>query len=396
MPHTAPIFSVDLATLDLDPYPVFAQIRAKGPIGWMDSLGMYYVVGYNEVRQILTDDVHFSTGTDHSLLQDTFGAHMLTQNGAAHVRERGAFRGAFSPAAIKSTMSEKVVLIVDALIDGFALQDKIDLRPAFAARLPILVVLELFGFDASNETSLRIWYDDFEKALANFSWNEGVRSRARNSIEAFHTLLQNQIDRVRKCPGDDLLSRVVQEASDARLADDEIIRNASIIFFGGISTVEALLLNTLYACALHGVDLANSDAKFVSATIEEVMRWQSPVQSATRHVQLAVEVAGVKFKPGDIVNCMLGAANRDPTIFTTPDIFDPARKDASRHLGFATGAHFCLGSHLARLEVHTALTRLYMRLSKFEILDPSKITVRGFEFRQPKELWVRTHFNIAQ
>jgi cytochrome P450 len=391
MPNTAPICSVDLETLDRDPYPIFAQIRASGPVAWMERLSIYYVVGYNEVRQILTDDVHFSTGTDHSLLQDTFGVHMLTQNGEAHVRERGAFRGAFSPAAIKSTMSEKVVQIVDRLIEGFAPQHRIDLRPTLAARLPVLAILDLFGIDASHEPSLRIWYDDFEKALANFSWNEGVRSRARIAVVAFHTLLHAQIDRVRKCPGDDLLSRVVQDASDTQLTDGEIIRNASIIFFGGISTVEALLLNTLYACAVHNVDLANGDAKFVSAAIEEVMRWQSPVQSATRHVLQATEVAGVMFKPGDTVNCMLGAANRDPTIFTAPDVFDPRRKDASRHLGFATGAHFCLGSHLARLEVQTALTRLFTQLPGIEVLDPSKLVVRGYEFRQPKELWVRTH-----
>jgi cytochrome P450 len=391
MSKTPPVIEVDLETLDCDPYPVFAQIRAKGPIAWMEKLGMYYVVGYDEVRQILMDDVHCSTGTDHSLLFDTFGAHMLTQNGEAHVRERGAFRGAFSPAAIKAAMSENVAQIVNQLIDGFAAGGQVDLRPAFAARLPVLAILALFGMDAVHETALRHWYDDFEKALANFIWDGAVRARARTSVADFHALLQDQIDRARKAPGDDILSRVVQDKSDARLSDEEIVCNASIIFFGGISTVEALLLNALYACALHSVDLAHADGKFASAVIEETMRWQSPVQSATRHVQHAVEIAGVMFKPGDTVNCMLGAANRDLAIFTDANSFDPYRKDASRHLGFATGAHFCLGSHLARLEVQTAIVQLYARLPRFEIVNPSNIVMRGYEFRQPKELWVKWH-----
>jgi cytochrome P450 len=395
MANTPPVITVDFDTLDHDPYPVFAQIRGLSPVAWIEKLSMYYVVGYAEVRQILTDDVHFSTGTDHSLVFDTFGVHMLTQNGEAHVRERGAFRGAFSPAAIKAAMSENVARIVDELIDGFVAEGQVDIRPAFAARLPVLAILALFGMDASHEPALRHWYDDFEKALANFSWDEEVRARARASIAAFHALLQTQIDRARKAPGDDLLSRVVQDKSGARLSDEEIVRNASIMFFGGISTVEALLLNALYACALHSVDLAHADGKFLSAIVEETMRWLSPVQSATRHVQHAVDIAGTLFKSGDTVNCMLGAANRDAAIFSDPDRFDPYRKDANRHLGFATGVHFCLGSHLARLEVQIAIAQLYARLPGFEIVNPANVAVRGYEFRQPKELWVKWNIQTA-
>jgi len=381
-----PSVEVDLQSLSRDPYPWFEIMRGIGPAVWVEPLNMWYVVGYHEVRTILLDDVHFSTGTDHSLLYDTFGSHMLTQNGAAHLRARKPFRNAFSPAAIRKAMTGHVQAIVDELIDGFASKREIDLRSAFAARLPILAILKLFGFDADKEPLLRAWYDRFEKALANFTWDAAVRAEAKQAISEFHALFRTQIEAVRKNPGTDLLSTVVHDKSEAPLSDEEIILNASIIFFGGISTVEALILNSLYAAALAKIKLTADNPKSINSAIEETVRWLSPVQSATRHVLSEFEIGGVSFMPGDTVNCMLGAANRDPSVFSDPNHYDPTRPDVSRQLGFATGVHFCLGSHLARLEAQIAIGRLFARLTEFHVADALHTEVRGYEFRQPNRL----------
>jgi cytochrome P450 len=378
-----PSIEIDLGSLSEDPYPWFERMREKGPIVWVEPLKMWYIVGYQEVRSILMDDVHFSTGTDHSLLFDTFGNHMLTQNGAAHVRARKPFRGAFSPAAVRKAMTDNVRQIVDGLIDGFADQGEVDLRSGFASRLPILAILKLFGFEANKEIQLRAWYDRFERALANFTWDALVRAEAKQAVSEFHALFRRQIEAVRKSPGTDLLTAVVHDRSEDALSDDEIILNASIIFFGGISTVEALILNTLYAAALAEINLRADDPKIIDAAIEEAIRWLSPVQSATRHVLTEIEIGGVRFAAGDTVNCMLGAANRDPSVFSDASRYDPTRSDVSRHLSFATGAHFCLGSHLARLEAQIAVGRLLNRLSDFKVIDAQNILVRGYEFRQP-------------
>jgi cytochrome P450 len=380
------MIKADLQSLEHDPYPFFERIRESGPVAWVEPLNMWYVVGYPEVRTILMDDVHFSTGTAHSLLYDTFGSHMLTQNGAEHLRARKPFRGAFAPAAIRAAMTDNVTHIVDGLIDGFADAGEVDLRSRFASRLPILAILRLFGFNADKEISLRHWYNRFEKALANFTWDAGIREEAQEAVAEFHALFRAQIETVRASPGDDLLSTVVHQSGEDALLDEEIIQNASIIFFGGISTVEALILNTLYACALHNINLREDDPKLIDSAIEETIRWLSPVQSATRHVVAEIEIGGIKFAPGDTVNCMLGAANRDPSLFADPDKYNPRRSDVSRHLGFATGAHFCLGSHLARLEAKRAIARLIERLPKFEISNPANVAIQGYEFRQPNSL----------
>jgi cytochrome P450 len=124
------------------------------------------------------------------------------------------------------------------------------------------------------------------------------------------------------------------------------------------------------------------------AAIEETMRWLSPVQSATRHVTEAFEWHGIEFAAHDTVNCMLGAANRDPSIFTNPDLFDVDRANSRRHLGFATGIHACLGSHLAKAEVRIGLETLLGKLHNIRLERALTQPPTGYEFRQPRKLTV--------
>jgi cytochrome P450 len=150
-----------------------------------------------------------------------------------------------------------------------------------------------------------------------------------------------------------------------------------------------LLLNCLWALfeTQGALDRVRRDTTLIPQVIEETMRWLSPVQSATRHVTERFEWQGVEFATGDTVNCMLGAANRDPAIFADPDRFDLKRANSRRHLGFATGAHACLGSQLAKAEARIALEVLLalpgLRLDR-EASEPPT----GYEFRQPRRLTV--------
>jgi cytochrome P450 len=197
-----PTFNVDLEALKRDPLPFFEQIRQSGPIAWIAPLKMWYVVGYDEVHAILIDNVYFSTGTRHSLLFDTFGTHMLTQSGAEHLTARKPIRNLFSGNAIRAAMTESLAEIANSLIDGFADDSEVELKSAFASRLPILAMLKLFGLDAVHEAKFRAWYNRFEKALANFTWDNAVCEAAKEADVQFHALLAFQISAVRKTPGE--------------------------------------------------------------------------------------------------------------------------------------------------------------------------------------------------
>jgi cytochrome P450 len=379
---------ITLEELDRDPYPAFARLRLSEPISWLPALDMWYVVGYENVRDALLDSARLTTASPQSTIYDTFGEHVLTSEGAAHERYRQAASRPFAPAAIRTHLEAAIQEAAAALISGFEARGQMDLRPAFAARLPVQVMLLLCGLPAGAEPRMRRWYDSFEAALANFSHDPAIRQTARQSVAEFHALLDAQLESL-----DDRSGSLLAHLAHARqrLCNEEIKRNLSIIFFGGISTVEALLLNCLWALFEHPqcLDRVCRDPALIPQVIEETMRWLSPVQSATRHVTAAYEWRGIEFAAHDTVNCMLGAANRDPAIFAEPDRFDLDRPNSRRHLGFATGSHACLGLHLAKAEARIALEMLLGRLDSLTLERSLTLSPSGNEFRQSRRLTVR-------
>jgi cytochrome P450 len=378
---------VTLDALAIDPYPIYARMQAEEPISWVPALNMYYVVKYEHVQAMLSDRERFAVGTENSTLFDTFGRHMLTVDTADHDRYRKEFASSMTPAAVRTHLTEAITRHVDALIDEFAAGSRAEMRASFAARLPILTMLSLFGIPLRYEAAVRTWYDSFEAALANFRWDAGVRATARQNVASFREMIRAVGIRFGANPDPGaLLSRLIH--SKSRLDDAELEQNSLIVFFGGISTVEALILNTLHALGLHSAVLRQlrADGREMSAVLDETIRWSGPVQSATRHVVADTSFAGIQLREGDIVNCMIAAANRDPAKFADPDRFHISRPELRHHLGFAAGSHHCLGSHLAKLEARIALERLLCRLPDFRVKIEKECAPYGSEFRKPRQL----------
>lgn len=381
--------AVTAEALARDPYPIYRRMRESEPISWVPALRMYYVVRYDLVARILEQPELFVVGTDQSTLFDTFGVHMLTVEDPVHSRYKSAFSAAFTPAALRDGIETQIRAQAGNLIAGFAAAGETDLRPAFAARLPILTVLAFFGLSLEHEADFRLWYDSFERALANFAWESSVRVAAKENVERLCGLIRDRIEHFRRVPAPAaLISALVHAASDKRLDDEEIVRNSLIVMFGGISTVEALILNAVYALSSHPETLerVRRDQALLRAVVDETVRWAGPVQSATRHVARDTEFEGVSLRAGDTVNCLLAAANRDPSVFVEPDRFDIDRPALRKHLGFAMGAHHCLGANLAKLEGRIALEELLKRLPRCRVADLTAAVPYGNEFRQPQRL----------
>ena len=377
--------------LSRDPYTAFRQLQAEEPVSWVPALGMWYVTRHEDCRRVLLDDDSFTTVSPHSLIQATFGQQVLSSDGSLHNRYKNALRKSFLPPALRGTIEPQIEALTNTLVNDFAGQGACELRASFASRLPVQTMLALFGLPLSEEPLLRAWYDDFERALANFERDDGVARAATGAVAEFHAFLRDYMCRFASRPAEGLLSMLVNAPAEQRLEDDEIRRNVSIIFFGGISTVEALILNTVYALDLHPEARARvvADTSLLPAAIEETMRWLSPVQSATRHVTREIELHGVRLRPGETVNCMLAAANRDPRVFPAPEHFNIDRPKAGQHLGFAMGPHHCLGFHLARAEARIALEVICSRLADWRIDPAVRCAPEGYEFRQPGRLQLR-------
>lgn len=383
--------STKLGELEVDPYPIFDRLRAEEPVSWVAELGMWYVTRHAEVREVLLDAERFTTAWENSTIFDTFGAHMLTTEGAQHDRYRMSALHAFMPANIRSRLEPAITQASEDLISKFRGEGGGDLRALYASRLPVQSILLTFGMPLEGEFLMRRWYDSFEQALANFSGEPRVKAEAHRNLTEFHAYLDEAMQEARRLDQrGTLLGELVNAPEGERLSDDEIRRNMSIIFFGGISTVEALLLNSLWALFENPaqLDRVRQDPGLVPKVLEETMRWMSPVQSATRHVTRDTEVAGVKLKAGDIVNCMLGSANRDPAVFDAPERFDIDRADVGRHIGFAVGPHMCLGFRLAKAEARIGLTHLLERLPDMKHDRRRSRPPSGYEFRQPERLVV--------
>lgn len=379
---------ITLDELDADPYPAYRRLREQEPVSWIAALGMYFVTRYEDVQTVLRDTGTYVVGTENSTLMDTLGEHMLTTEGELHDLYKNPLLPSFRTGAIRDAMEAAIAGHVESLIDGFVADGYVELRSAFARRLPVLSILSLFGLPADDEPLLRQCYDTFERSLTNFSHEERIRADARRASATFHEWFQAHLE-VKRGQGDGkLLSQMLSIDTPRRLRDEEIRRNASIIFFGGISTVEALILNTLYALNAHPqwARRIAEEPRMLPKALSEVMRWLSPVQSATRHVQRDTQLGGVELRAGDTVNCMLGAANHDPAMFPDPERFDLDRGNLQRHFGFALGAHHCLGLHLARIEAEIAIAQLMRRLPGYRFDPVHPVEVRGYEFRQPQSL----------
>jgi cytochrome P450 len=382
--------AVEITDLHRNPYPIFESLRKSEPVSWLAALNMWYVTRYEDVRAIILDTERFTTVSEHSLLLGTFGAHLLTTEGAQHDRYRLAVQPYFTTSFIRNHFEGSIRIAAAELVEGFRSAGKVELRGALARRLPIQAMLIACGLPRDAELRIRQWYDGFEAALANFTRDTTVRLQAQHDVAALHEFLESAMRAATGRLDTSLIAGLVNAPADKRLAADEIKRNLSIILFGGISTVEALILNSLWALFEHPAVLnrLRCDPALLPQVLDETIRWLSPVQSATRHVVGDCELAGVRLEAGATVNCMIGAANRDPTVFPDPDCFDIDRPNLRRHLGFATGPHNCVGFNLAKAEARIAIEELLTRLPQFTRIRSESGPVRGYEFRQPAALTI--------
>lgn len=377
---------LDLAELHRDPYPTYAKLRQERPVVWVESLRCWWVTRYADVRAIMLDDRRFTTVSARSPAMDAFGPQMLSSDGPDHHRYRLAAQPAFTPAVVRERYEALVEASASSLIDTLIGCGEADLRRAFASRLPVRVMLAALGLPDKFEPQFRAWYDVFEARLADSSGQASLSYEAHGAAADLRDVLEAAL--FSPLPPSAILAGTMRQAlADQTLTAQEISRNLSIIVFGGISTVEALILNTLWALFGHPQQLSDvqRSPELMAAAVEETMRWVSPVQSATRFAVADVNIEGVTIAAGDKIGVMLAAANRDSEVFLEPDEFSIYRANARKHLGFAVGPHLCLGSHLARAQARIALSALIFRLPNLRV-HAAEVDPEGFEFRQPRAL----------
>jgi cytochrome P450 len=368
-----------------DPYPVYARWRAERPVA-RPRERMYVLSRFADCEAVLADPA-FGRPTDEDLrltprpalplargVDGVNARSMLQLNPPDHTRLRRLVSRAFTPARVRE-LAPRIEELTASLLDGaFDGPDgRFDLIAGLALPLPVAVISELLGIPVADRPRLVAWSDALARSLdPGFLIPEENRARQRDARLEFAAYLRGLLTSRRQSPGDDLISALISgHDTDGALTEGELIGLGMLLLIAGHETTRSLIGSAVLALLRHPAELAalSADPSLIRPAVEEVLRYDPPVQLLTRFALRSASVAGRPIAAGSFVIMFLGAANRDPELCPEPDRFSIRRgsQSSNRHLAFGHGIHFCLGAPLARLEAAIALRQLLPLLPRLQV-----------------------------
>jgi len=357
-----------------DPYPGLRRLRELAPVH-ETPLGFWRLTRYADVWRLLHDAPAGVRTTDGRLPFIPESAErqrrfMLEQDPPAHTRLRRLVSRAFTPRAVQR-IRDDVQRVVDECLARVADRGAMDVIADLALPVPSTVICEMLGVPLADRDSFTVWTAEATHGLAGEIVAPEVRDRATAAAEALGQYFERLIAERRGRLGDDLLSALIRaEEEGDRLSGDELISQAIGLLIAGFETTIGLIGNGVRALVRHPGELARLRAEpaLLERAVEECLRFDGPIILTVRVLHADVVFDGVTIPKDAMVWAMLAAANRDPAVFPAPDRFDVAR-DPNDHLAFGGGAHFCLGSHLARLEAQRAIGSLVARFDDLALVS---------------------------
>lgn len=376
-----------------DPYPRYAGLRAQAPVH-RSGFGFWALTRYDDCQYVLR---HPKVGKDFSGAASALGlsdaqrdeqarfredrSNMLVTDPPDHTRLRGLASRAFTPRTVE-TLRPGVVAMVDELIDAFG-AGEVDVMQALAFPLPVTVIGEMLGVPAEDREQLRPLVRAVTAVLELVVTPEAL-SAATAANATLERYFADLVAERRARPQDDLLTRLIQAEDEGdKLSEPELVSTAILLFAAGFETTTNLIGNAVLGLLRHPdqLDRLRADRALVKPAVEEILRYDSPVQIAVRTAYEDMDVGGRRVEAGSTVLALLGAANRDPARYTDPDRLDVGRSEGAP-ISFGSGIHFCLGAALARLEGQVVLDRLLERFRSIELVDGDPVhrdslTLRG-------------------
>jgi pimeloyl-[acyl-carrier protein] synthase len=362
-----------------DPYSTYADLRAVGPVHLDEATSTWHVVGYREVHAALRDPRLTAARSNYFLSEQQrrdFEAlarilpdMMVFADPPRHTRLRRPVSKAFTPRVVEG-LRPRIQAIVDTLLAGVAPSHLMDVIADLAVPLPTMVIAALLGVPQTDHECLKAWSDDFATFIGGPTNHDGNR-RADGAIRNLVAYFTDAIDRWRREPGDNLIRHLIAvEEQDQTLTSSEILATCIILLIGGHETTTNLIGNGLLALLRHPDQLwrLRHDPALIESAIEELLRYDSPVQMTTRLATDCLTLSDARIQEASLVKLWLGAANRDPAQFPAPDGLDLGRAD-NRHLAFGYGMHFCVGAAVARLEAQVAIGALVGQFPDLSLMD---------------------------
>ena len=383
-----------------DPYPAFDRLREAAPV-WKAPFGRWLLTRYVDCSLLLRDRRFGKDYSDPEALTRRFGptaleepavvelSHMLLMRDPPdHTRLRGLVSKAFTARRIEA-LRQRVREMAERLIDAVKPAGRMDVIADLAFPLPVMVICELLGVPDEDRERFMKGSVSGGRLLDPAPPARAELDAANLSIQASGAYFEALFEKRRREPADDLITQLVQaEEAGERLTTPELRANVNMLFAAGHETTVNLIGNGLLAL-LRRPDqwrILRDDPSLIPNGIEEILRFESPVQAVSRVLAEAVDIGGVTLGRKEMVVAALGAGNRDPAVFENAHRLDVTRKDPNP-LSFGGGIHFCLGAQLARIEAAEVFGAVLSRLPDLRLAEPERVQWRpSFALRGLTEL----------
>jgi len=369
-----------------DPYPYYAELRREAPVHQIEGMGVYAISRYEDVMFAVNHPEIFSSDGFSSMTINEKPARMLIfTDPPDHTRMRNLVNRAFTPKMI-ADLEPRIREITDQLIDAMAARGETDLIADFAIPLPVTIIAEMLGVDPAHKDDFKRWSDwivaDFVGEIP-----QDVHEAYETDMEAFRSFFDRAVAQRQERPTDDLIGALVRAGDENALSAEEVLAFIVLLLVAGNETTTNLIGNAVIALLDNPDQLAmlRWDPSLIPNAVEEALRYDAPVQFLFRRTTRAVELSGTTIPEGSMTTVLFGSANRDERRYADSERFDITR-DASGHVAFGHGIHFCLGAPLARLEGRIALEALTQRLPDLQRTETSIELVPSFFLRGPQRL----------
>ena len=365
-----------------NPYPFYAQLQSQDPVHWDEAMGVWVLTRYADVASAF-NDARFSRAqglmgwykrqpeSERAVAEPVYDAcsKMMTYSDPPyHTRLRGLANKAFTPRVVEQ-MRLHIQQIVDDLLEAVQAKGQMDVIHDLAYPLPIIVIAEMLGLPAEERKRFKEWSDDLFAVIGLVRHSPNLMDRASQSLAEMTDYVTTLSKERRLRPREDLLTALVTVVDQGeRLTQEELVANVGLLLAAAHETTTNLIGNGTLALLRNPDQMQElrDNPALITPAVEEMMRYDNPVQIVYRSATEDVEMDGQRLGKGQLVNLILGAANRDPALYSEPDQFDITRNE-SRHIGFGLGIHFCLGAPLARLEGQIAFITLLRRFPQLRL-----------------------------
>jgi pimeloyl-[acyl-carrier protein] synthase len=352
-----------------DPYPIYRLLREAGPVVTVG--GIKQVTTFELCDRVLKDTT-FGRGAYEQLIKQAIGDGPLYESlrrwilyldPPDHTRLRGLVMRAFTPRAV-ARLRERITEFVDRLVDDLISAVTTDFLSAFAYLLPVHVICELLGVPREDREEFRTWSTDLGRGLVISAMSPEVVVRGNEAAARLNEYVSALIaDRRHSPQGGFLDDLIAAEDESGKLSNDELVATAVLLFFAGHETTVNLMGNGVLALLRAPTQWKElcANPSLANSAVEEMLRIDTPVQRASRIALAETTLAGHVIEEGEMINILIGGANRDAARFSNPDQFIVNRADGP-HLSFAAGPHYCVGASLARVEAQIAMAGLATRV----------------------------------